>query len=109
MSTPDKLIHEVKTQLSVIRALLTESADALDDTVRLLSSTVSDQPPTISSHTQGTLTPTSSKDAEPLRDQLTFAGKPIPATGTDAGDIVARARAFANERKSSTKECTESE
>lgn len=109
MTNEAKLMHELKSQLSVIRALLTEAADALDDTVRLLSSIPKDQQQTISSPTQGTLTPSSSSDADTLRSQLTFKGKRIPASGTDAGDIVARARAFAAERKSSTTECTESE
>lgn len=109
MTTEAKLLLNVQRQLSVIRTLIAETGDALDDTIRLLASTRPSSAESTTSPTPLESGVNRSSSDQPLREQLSYEGKPIPAPGADAGDIVARARAFFKKQKSSKPECTESE
>ena len=109
MNDQQILTQAVRSLLNAIAAARAAGEEALNEANLLLSSTRPKAAKPIESLTQGTLSDRSSSDEEPLRDQLTFEGKPIPASGSDAGDIIARARAFAAEQKAAASVDTDPE
>lgn len=109
MSVQQQLMVELRSQLKMIHELLAETAVALDETIKLLHATCDAQQIPIQSPTQVISAPVSLSDEVPLRDQLTFKGKPIPAGGSAAAGLVATARAEAAELKRVAAKCTESE
>lgn len=109
MEIKQEIIDRIKLQLEAMTRANDAQTERVNSVEALLSLVETNQQPTISCPTQGISTPSSLNDEEPLRSQLMYEGKPIPASGTAATDIVKRARAFAREQKSSTVEITDSE
>lgn len=109
MEIKPAVIDRIKSQLTA----LTKQTYALQERVTtieaLLSLAETNQQQTIASPMQGTSTESCSSAEVPLRDQLRYEGKPIPASGTDAAGLVACARAEAAELKRVASADTESE
>lgn len=109
MEIKPAVIDRIKSQLTALTKQIYALQERVTTIEALLSLADTNQQQTIASPMQGTSTVSSSSDEVPLRQELLYEGRRIPAAGTAAAALVATARAEAAELKRVASECTESE
>lgn len=109
MSNEAKLLEALNNVFNALRSARVAAEECLRAVSTAISAQEASSPAATTSHMPQELGANPSLDEQPLRTQLLYAGKPIPAAGTAAAELVAAARAESARRKCEASKDTESE
>jgi len=99
MSKMEDFMEEFRTLLGDAEAASRAVDAAWNELIELESRMIESNQKAIRSPTQGISVIPSLNEDQPLREQMMYEGRPIPAAGSAAADLVACARAEAAELK----------